>query len=117
MGKNTIILAIELVIFGCAYCFIASKIAVLALYHFFISSYAASIITTTVSIHIPKVSTREKFVKKLSVYHIQLRTMNVMKNDSGIANVAISDCFNPINNHIIRKISSTDCSALDPSDA
>ncbi|MBP7008034.1 hypothetical protein KBB05_04975 [Patescibacteria group bacterium] len=68
IGRKTTMFARELVIFGLAYCLSAKSTAVLLSNHFFINSYAASMITTTVSIHIPKLSTNEKLVKKLSVY-------------------------------------------------
>jgi hypothetical protein len=72
------------------------------LYHNFCLSAAHSIITIIVSIAIPRVNTKEKLVRKLSVYHKVFRTIKVMKNASGRRILAIIDSLNPTKTNIVR---------------
>jgi hypothetical protein len=62
----------------------------------FMLAYAASINTITVSIPLPNAKINEKLVRKFNVNHKNCKMINVIKNETIIATVAIIDCFTPI---------------------
>lgn len=91
----------------------AKSTAVFGLYPSFIFSAAASIITIVVSIAIPSVSTKLKFVRKLRVYPIISSTMKVIINHIGSQIAAITDGFSPTKKSIVRNTNIIVWSALD----
>jgi hypothetical protein len=90
----------------------ARRTAFLRLNQSFCLSDAHSIITIIVSIAIQRVKTREKFVKKLSEYQRVLRTVNVIKNESGKRILAIRDSLNHTNKSITRNTRMKVCIAV-----
>jgi Na+-transporting methylmalonyl-CoA/oxaloacetate decarboxylase gamma subunit len=89
-GINTTIVVAVQDINGAAKSLIAINIAVCDENHSFTLSEAASINTTAMSIIIPSVRTRLKFVRKLSDNPKYCNTKNVIKNDNGKLMVAIA---------------------------
>jgi len=69
-------------------------------------------ITIIVSIATQSVSTREKFVKKLSESHSISRTIKVTRNASGSIIEAISDSRSPTNINIVKNTSTRVCAAV-----
>jgi len=90
IGRNTTRVVIVPAISGALNSFTVNKTAVRGVYQIFIFSLDHSTITIIVSSAIQRVKRREKFVKKFRLNHIISRTINVMKNASGIKIVAIT---------------------------
>lgn len=109
--KATSVVAVPLIRGALSSC--TARIAALFLVnHIFCLSAAPSTITIIVSIAIPRVNTREKFVKKLRESHRRLKVVNVKRNDNGSSMLAISDSLKPTKISIVRNTSITVCIAF-----
>jgi hypothetical protein len=102
IGMKTTILISDVMILGLAYVCIVMRIALVGSYHFFMFSRPDSMKTKTVSIPIPNDKINEKLVIKFILNPKKLRIMNVIKNEIGIATVAIILCLSPIKIAVIR---------------